>query len=97
LERYRKLAILLRNGLRRIHMTPFTPDEVLAPVLTAAYCPPGVSSGEIVAYMEKERGIKISTGLGVLKDKIIRIGHMCPTISEADIEEVLDGLSAFRK
>jgi len=97
LERYRKLAILLRNGLRRINMTPFTPDEMLAPVLTAAYCPPGISSGEIVAFMEKERRIKISAGLGVLKDKIIRIGHMCPTISEADIEEVLDGLAAFKK
>ncbi len=97
LERYRKLAILLRNGLRRINIIPFTPDEILAPVLTAAYCPPGVSSGEIVAFMEKERCIKISAGLGALKDKIIRIGHMCPTISEADIEEVLDGLAAFKK
>lgn len=47
--------------------------------------------------MEKERCIKISAGLGALKDKIIRIGHMCPTISEADIEEVLEGLAAFKK
>ena len=97
LARYRQLAILLRNGLRRIKMTPFTPDEVLAPVLTAAYCPSGFSSGEIVAFMEKERCIKISTGLGALKDQIIRIGHMCPGMSEADIEEVLDGLAAFQK
>jgi alanine-glyoxylate transaminase / serine-glyoxylate transaminase / serine-pyruvate transaminase len=97
LERYRKLAILLRNGLRQINLVPFTPDEILAPVLTAAYCPEGVSSGEIVAFMEKERCIKISTGLGALKDKIIRIGHMCPGMSEVDIQEVLDGLAAFKK
>jgi len=97
LDRYRKLAILLRNGLHRIGLLPFTPDEILAPVLTAAYCPPGVSSAEIVAYMEKERCIKISAGLGVLKDKIIRIGHMCPSMSETDIEEVLDGLAFFKK
>jgi alanine-glyoxylate transaminase / serine-glyoxylate transaminase / serine-pyruvate transaminase len=97
LDRYRKLAITLRNGLRRIDLQPFTPDEILAPVLTAAYCPPGVSSGEIVAFMENARCIKISTGLGVLKDQIIRIGHMCPSMSEADIQEVLDGLAAFRK
>jgi len=97
LERYRKLAIQLRNGLRQINLIPFTPDEILAPVLTAAYCPPGVLSGEIVAFMEKDRCIKISAGLGALKDKIIRIGHMCPTMTETDIQEVLDGLAAFKK
>jgi len=32
-----------------------------------------------------------------LKDKIIRIGHMCPGMSETDIQEVLDGLAAFKK
>jgi aspartate aminotransferase-like enzyme len=47
--------------------------------------------------MEKERCIKISTGLGVLKDRIIRIGHMCPTMTETDIQEVLDGLAAFKQ
>jgi aspartate aminotransferase-like enzyme len=88
---------MLRNGLRQIGLVPFTADEILAPVLTAAYCPPGVSSGEIVAFMEKERHIKISAGLGALKDRIIRIGHMCPSMSEADIQEVLDGLAAFKK
>ncbi len=97
LERFRKFAIMLRNGLRQIGLVPFTADEILAPVLTAAYCPPGVSSGEIVAFMEKERHIKISTGLGALKDRIIRIGHMCPSMSEVDIQEVLDGLAAFKK
>jgi alanine-glyoxylate transaminase / serine-glyoxylate transaminase / serine-pyruvate transaminase len=97
LERYHKLAVMLRNGLRRLNMTPFTPDEILAPVLTAAFCPPGVSSAEIVAYMEKEHCIKISAGLGILKEKIIRIGHMCPGISETDIEAVLEGLAAFTK
>ena len=68
LVRYREQAIMLRNGLPSIHMTPFTPNELFAPVLTAAYCPPGVSSGEIVAYMEKEHFIKISTRMGLLKD-----------------------------
>ena len=97
LERYRKLAMLLRDGLRRINLLPFTPDEILAPVLTAAYCPDGVSSAEIVTFMEQERHIKISSGLGDLKDKIIRIGHMCPSMSEADIQEVLEGLAAFKK
>jgi alanine-glyoxylate transaminase / serine-glyoxylate transaminase / serine-pyruvate transaminase len=97
MKRYRRLALCLRDGLRQIGMQPFTSDEMMAPVLTAAICPPGVSSGEIVAFMETERHIKISGGLGSLKEKIIRIGHMSPVLNEGDIDEVLNALAAFGK
>ncbi|RPH75808.1 alanine--glyoxylate aminotransferase family protein, partial [bacterium] len=96
LERYRCLALRLRIGLRRIGMVPYTPDALLAPVLTAAYGPEGVPTGKIVAYMAKEHNIKISGGLGQLENKIIRIGHMSPVVSEADIDEVIESLGKFR-
>ncbi len=95
LERYRRLALLLRAGLRRIGMQPYTPDDLLAPVQTAAYGPQGVPTGQIVDYLADQYGIKISGGLGALKDKIIRIGHMSPTTSEADIDEVIAALESF--
>lgn len=95
LERYRGLALRLRQGLRRIGMQPYTPDDLLAPVLTAAYGPPGVPTGRIVSYMANEHCIKISGGLGRLENKIIRIGHMSPTVTEADIDEVVEGLGEF--
>jgi alanine-glyoxylate transaminase/serine-glyoxylate transaminase/serine-pyruvate transaminase len=96
MARYRKLALRLREGLRQIEMQPYTPDELLAPVLTAAYGPPGVSTGEIVDYMAQIHHTKIAGGLGErLKDKIFRIGHMSPTVSEADIDQVLGQLAAF--
>jgi alanine-glyoxylate transaminase/serine-glyoxylate transaminase/serine-pyruvate transaminase len=95
LERYCRLASRLRAGLRRIGMPPFTSDELLAPVLTAALCPPGVSSGKIVEYMENVHRIKISGGLGTLKEKMIRIGHMSPTLNEGDIDEVIDALGEY--
>ena len=97
LERYRSLALRLRAGLRRIGMQPFTPDEMLAPVLTAVYAPEGVDSGEIVKFLEEKYRIKISGGLGELKARIFRIGHMSPTVSEADIDEVLDALAEFER
>jgi alanine-glyoxylate transaminase / serine-glyoxylate transaminase / serine-pyruvate transaminase len=96
LERYKKLAFQLRSGLRTIGYQPFTPDEVMAPVLTAAYAPDGVPSSKIVDYMANEYHIKISGGLGVLKERLFRIGHMSPTVSEVDIAEVLDALAAFK-
>ncbi len=95
LERYRALAMRLRAGLRRTGYEPFTTDEMAAPVLTAAYTPCGEPSGRIVAYMEQQHGIKISTGLGMLKEKLIRVGHMSPTLGEADIDEVVDALSGY--
>jgi len=95
LERYCGLALRLREGLRRVGMPPFTPDAMLAPVLTAAYVPEGVDSHKIVDYMADVHGIKISTGLGTLKSKLIRVGHMSPTVTEADIDEVIEALGAF--
>ncbi len=96
MERYRRLALRLRNGLRRIGMPPYTSDDMMAPVLTAAYGPEGVPTGKIITYMAEEHQIKIAGGLGALKDKIFRVGHMAPTCSEVDIDRVLDGLSQFK-
>jgi alanine-glyoxylate transaminase / serine-glyoxylate transaminase / serine-pyruvate transaminase len=96
MERYRCLALQLRSGLRRIGMQPYTPDNKLAPVLTAAYGPEGVPTSQIVSYLEKEHSIKIAGGLGLLKDKIIRIGHMSPTVSGADIDKVVAALAGFK-
>ncbi len=96
MERYRRLALRLRAGLRSIGMTPFTPDEALAPVLTAAYVPVGSTSGQVTKYLAEIHHIQIASGLGALKDQIIRIGHMSPTIAEADIDEVVAALAGFR-
>lgn len=94
LDRYRRMALRLRDGLRRIGLPPFTSDDDLAPVLTAAYVPAGVRSSDVVAFLSTQKHIKISGGLGdELKEKIIRIGHMSPTVSEADIDEVLAALA----
>jgi alanine-glyoxylate transaminase / serine-glyoxylate transaminase / serine-pyruvate transaminase len=97
LERYRKLALHLRDGLRRLDMPPYTPDSMMAPVLTAAYGLPGIPTCEIVSYLESQHSIKISGGLGALKDRVFRIGHMSPVLSECDIDQVLMALSGFRK
>jgi alanine-glyoxylate transaminase/serine-glyoxylate transaminase/serine-pyruvate transaminase len=96
IQRYTRLAMRLRNGARKLGLQPFTPDDELAPVLTAIYGPEGVDTGEIVRYLLDEHEIRVSIGLGEgLKGRIFRVGHMSPTLSEADIDAVLDGLAAF--
>ena len=97
LERYHALALKLRLALRNLGMPPFTPDELMAPVLTAAYGPVGIATEEIVEYLAEDHGIKISGGLGSLKNKIFRIGHMSPTVAEKDIDDVVKALADFKK
>ena len=96
---------MINSGGDRVY---FAPDACISgphgPQHSSAMLPGG---GPPIApqYTEKPTAglkryasyIKISSGLGDLKDKIIRIGHMCPSMSEADIQEVLEGLAAFKK
>lgn len=96
IQRYTRLAMRLRNGVRKLGLQPFTSDDELAPVLTAIYGPEGVDTAEIVQYLLDEHGIMVSVGLGEgLKGRIFRVGHMSPTVSEEDIDAVLEGLAAF--
>ena len=95
-QRYVELARRLRNGLLKIGMPPMTPEDQLNPVLTAAYGPVGVKTSLIVKYLAEAHKIIISGGLGDLKEKTFRIGHMSPIVTENDIDEVLDALKKFK-
>ena len=96
MRRYRSLAIKLRSGLREAGMQPFTPDEALNPVLTAGYPPDGIDSAKVVDYLLNEHHIQISGGLGALRPKIFRIGHMSPVISDLDIDTLVSALKQFK-
>ena len=96
IERYTEMAMSLRNGVRALGMEPLTPDDQLAPVLTAIFAPEGVKIGELLGYLRDEHSIMISGGLGkTLKDRIFRVGHMGPTVTAGDIDDVLGALRAF--
>ncbi|RPI98705.1 MAG: alanine--glyoxylate aminotransferase family protein [Chloroflexi bacterium] len=95
LARYEILARRLRDGLADLDMALFVPEDRMAPVLTAAYCPPGVSSGDVIRYLEQEHHIKITAGFGEFKERVIRIGHMGGAITEQDIDDLLAALRAY--
>jgi len=96
MERFRQFACRLRDGLRSASMQPFTPDDELSPVLTAAYPPNGVQSDQIVKFLLDHHRIQISGGLGEFRHKIFRIGHMSPILATADIDLVINALKEFR-
>lgn len=95
IRQYESRAKRLRDGLRAIGLPPSIPDSLMSPVLTAAVCPPGVTSYQIIAYLADEHHIKITTGFGEHRDSMIRIGHMGGAISDADIDTLLSALRQF--
>ncbi len=97
IARYRSLAERLRRGLQELGMPPVVPEPISAPVMTAAWGPPGVPTSEIVRFVEVEYGIKISGGLGIFKDRVFRIGHMSPTMSPELVDRLLGALADFSK
>ena len=94
-ERYRALALRLRRGLRGLGLEPYTPDELMSPVVTAAYGPPGVLTSRLVAYLADAHGLKIAGGMGQLKDLVFRVGHMAPALTAADIDDLVARLAQF--
>lgn len=98
LQRYQRLARRFRGGLRDLGLQLFVAEEHLSPVLTGIVSPDGIPSSTIVNFLLDEYGIKISGGFGdEMRERIFRVGHMGPMISEHDIDAVLEGVGAFLK
>lgn len=98
IQHYSNLANRLRSGIRELGLKLFASEDCLAPVLTGVISPDGIPSSQIVNYLLNEHGIKISGGFGdEMKERIFRVGHMGPTLTESDIDDVLNGVEAFLK
>src|SRR5262249_31817301 len=95
IKRYEAMATRLRDGIEALGLTLFAPRSLMAPVLTAVNCPPGVVSGEIVKYLIEEHHIQITTGFGPFRDSVFRVGHMGNALGEQDIDALLNGLRRF--
>lgn len=95
LARYDALAAHLRSGLQALDLRLFVPPTLMAPVLTAAWCPLGVGSGQVIRYLADEHRIRIAAGFGPYQGSVIRIGHMGNAVGEAGVDELLTALSQF--
>jgi alanine-glyoxylate transaminase/serine-glyoxylate transaminase/serine-pyruvate transaminase len=92
---YATRAKRLREGLRAMGLPPSIPDALMSSVLTVAAVPEGTSASEIVAYLTREHNIRITTGFGGDREKLIRIGHMGSALTDADIDALLVALREF--
>jgi alanine-glyoxylate transaminase/serine-glyoxylate transaminase/serine-pyruvate transaminase len=109
-RRHKEVSRILRRGLEYMGLQPLGDDSCASPTVTAVYLPTvtvGEKSGasdcgcvtlrpmEVVGFLDRKYGIRIAGGLGALKEKVIRIGHMGPSANLRCITPVLFGLEDY--
>lgn len=95
LAQYEARAERLRGRLTALGLRLFAPPELMAPVLTAVWCPPGIRSSELVAWLAERHNIKITNGFGPLKEQVFRIGHMGNALTQDDLDTLTDAIGEF--
>ena len=74
-RRHKALAEAVQVGLEALNLELVAEKPFRAPTVTATYLPQGIEWPKLYQEMRK-RNIEIAGGLGELKGKIFRIGHM---------------------
>jgi alanine-glyoxylate transaminase/serine-glyoxylate transaminase/serine-pyruvate transaminase len=74
--RHASIASAFRAGLKSMGLRLFCEDNVSANTLTVAYYPENVDDARFRKTMVEKYGIVIAGGLGPLRGKAFRVGHM---------------------
>jgi aspartate aminotransferase-like enzyme len=90
-KRHAKLATAFRSGLRAMGLQLLCEDSAASNTLTVAYYPKGVSDIEFRKSMAEGYGVVVAGGLGPLKDKAFRVGHM-GNVNRSDILATLSAI-----
>jgi alanine-glyoxylate transaminase/serine-glyoxylate transaminase/serine-pyruvate transaminase len=87
----------VREGMDEFGFSLFPDPLYAAPMLSAFRSRPDVDTGDMSKFLLDERGLMISGGLGDLKGKIFRIGHMGGASSPEVVEALLVGVGDYLK
>jgi len=96
-RRFKRIAERLRDGLRELDFELLIDGEYSSSVVTSVISPPGISPDEIRNFLKNEYDLLIAGGIGSLKDKIFRIGHIGKSASPEYIDYLLSALKDFRQ
>ncbi|MEM2208227.1 MAG: alanine--glyoxylate aminotransferase family protein [Sulfolobales archaeon] len=91
-RRHEALARAVQKGLEALGLKLVAEEGFRANTVTAAYIPEGVEWAKLYAEM-RARGVEIAGGLGELRGRIFRIGHM----GEATANDVIATLAALER
>jgi len=94
--RHKNVANLLHEGLAKLGISPFVKDKALfLPTVTSAILPGELTSEALQDYLRENFGILIAGGVGPLRKKVFRIGHMAYSAQERLVKRTLSGIEKF--
>lgn len=94
IARYAALARQFRSRMSEIGMPPSPPEDEAATVVSVIKTPEGISSGEVVDYLD-ERGLRIAGGIGPEAKILFRVGHVGADATPEVLEEVAEHVADF--
>jgi aspartate aminotransferase-like enzyme len=95
-RRHRRVAKACRAAIKAMNLTLLPKEEYASPTVTALFIQEGLDK-KIISKLSEEHGIVISGGLGKLKGKSLRIGHMGTTANPQYILQLVQALEITLK
>jgi len=91
-ERHRVAAKAMREGLKALGLNLFADESVASNSITAFNIPAGLGESDILNTMRERYHVVPAGGMGSLKGKTIRFGHMANTARESCVIQALSAL-----
>ncbi|HHW05870.1 MAG TPA: alanine--glyoxylate aminotransferase family protein [Methanothermobacter sp.] len=94
-KRHNDIASMLREGLKELGLNMFCKEAEATPVITVVEIPEEIGTTKLINHLKDKYDILIADGLGKLKGKVVRIGHMGKNARLANIIPLLYGIREF--
>ncbi len=91
--RHRRVGEHTRSGVKELGLELFADESCASNTVTAVKVPSDIQADELLRIMREDHEVLIAGGMGRLKGKIVRIGHL-GYVFEEDIDEVLEAMEA---
>lgn len=91
-QRHAEVAALLRQGLRNLGMEVLAQEEFASPTVTVVPTSGRLRPDELQRFLKTEYNILIAEGIGDLRGKTFRVGHMGPSAKRECVMKVLSGI-----
>ena len=95
IAKHSRACFFVRTELRNLGFKMLVPDEFAAPTATAVMPRPEFTAAELIAWLERERKICITGGIGELSGKIFRVGHLGKATTDDYLTDFFAAVEAF--
>jgi len=93
--RYLRAAQAVRQGLAAIGFDMLVKEHFASPIATAVMARPEFEVSELIEYLAHAHSIYVSGGVGPLRGKIFRVGHMGRAVTIPYLMEFLFAVETF--